>query len=201
MEVISIQFLNRKQKKIILDTGFSFVLYLGEIRKLGLKEGEALEESTFQDICQLLFKRGLQRSLYLLEKKDRSRGEILTTLKKSGYPLEIIQEIIEKLEGWRLVDDLEYAQSYIRQYKDKKSYRQIYEYLYRKGISREVCQEIVDDEQEGQEELIDSLIQKKLKSLSNRDNKDKMRLQRYLLSKGFSYDAIASGIAKIWEDE
>src|SRR6266540_3535544 len=52
-------------------------------------------------------------ALRLLARRPRSQREIRDRLRQKGFPLETIEAAIGKLEGWRYVDDAEFARYWV----------------------------------------------------------------------------------------
>lgn len=201
MKIVEITPLGKGLQKMMMDDGFSCRLYDKEIRLLGLCQEEELSLEQEEKLRILLYQRGLKRSAYLLEKQDRSRGDIEEKLRRSGYPQEVIEKILSKLSQWQLIDDLAYAKEYVHQYGSRKSILQIKDFLYRKRISREyIDQALLELESEAQNNLLDELITKRIRKAASFDEKEKYKVFRYVLSKGFSYEDVSAHLNTKWEE-
>lgn len=201
MRVIDIQSLGKGLHRIIMDDGLCYRLYFKEINFLGLSEGESLSDDQEEKLKKILYKRGLKRVTFLLEKQDRSQGEIELKLKQGEYPQEIIDKIISKLQEWKLIDDLSYAKEYVHQYGDRKSVLQIKQFLFKKKISKEMIEEaLLELNINQQEDLLDALIEKRISRVSSFEEKEKYKILRYLLSKGFPYEEADSRLRRKWDE-
>lgn len=100
--------------------------------------------------------------------------------------------IISDLESLKLLNDQEYAFSYVKGKRESYSKAMMKAFLMKKGVSREIISEAISL-QNIDLEFASALqtLEKKLKSLHINDQKLlKLKLSKYLISKGYSYDVI-----------
>lgn len=193
MQVVQIEELDKKRVRIILEDGCSFPLYKGESRQYCLQEGEELTQEQFQEIQEeILIKRARKRVMHLLEKMDRTESQLRTKLKQGCYPEDVIDDAIDYVKGYHYLDDLRYAQNYVRCHKDNKSRRMIQMQLQGKGISKErICQALEEEYgQEDEREQILTWIRKKNYSSQSADIKEKQKMYGFLMRRGFSSNDI-----------
>ena len=193
MQVVQMEELDKKRMRILLEDGYCFPLYKGECRKYGLQEGEELAQEQFEEIRQeILIKRARKRTMHLLEKMDRTESQLRTKLKQGCYPDDVVDDAIDYVKGYHYVDDLRYAQNYVRCHRDNKSRRMIQMQLQEKGVSREWIWQALEEEyeQEGEREQILKWIQKKGYSPRQADIREKQRMYRFLMRRGFSSNDI-----------
>ena len=175
--------------RIPLEDGCCFPLYKGECRRYGLQEGVELAQEQFEEIRQeILIKRARKRTMHLLEKMDRTESQLRTKLKQGCYPDDVIDDAIDYVKGYHYVDDLRYAQNYVRCHRDNKSRRMIQMQLQEKGVSKEWIWQALEEEyeQEGEREQILKWVQKKGYSSQQADIREKQRMYRFLMRRGFS---------------
>lgn len=188
MQIIQILELDRKRVRIRLETGCEFALYKGERRQYGLQEGGELSEEQYEDIQQeILIKRARKRVMHLLEKMDRTEEQLRTKLRQGYYPEDVVEDAINYVKGYHYLDDLRYAQNYVRSHKDRKSRRMVQLELQKRGVAKEWIQQALEEEyeQENEQEQILSWIQKKEYSPETADLKEKQRMYQFLLRRGF----------------
>ena len=162
-------------------------------RKYGLQEGVELTREQFQEICQeTLIKRARKRTMHLLEKMDRTEEQLRTKLKQGFYPEDIIEDAIDYVKGYHYVDDLRYAQNYVRCHRDNKSRRMIQMQLQGKGVPREYIWQALEEEYEEESERgqILALVRKKEYSSQCADIREKQKMYRFLMRRGFSSNDI-----------
>ena len=90
-----------------------------------------------QEESKELLLKGKKRALRLLERKDYSRRELIERLTKDGYSQEIVEHIMEYLDGFHYLSDVRVAENYIRSRMETTSRRKLEYMLYQKGISEE----------------------------------------------------------------
>lgn len=188
MQVIQILELDKKRVRIRLEDGCEFALYKGERRQFDLQEGGELSKTQYEDICrEVLIKRARRRVMHLLEKMDRTEEQLRTKLRQGYYPEDVIEDAIGYVKGYHYLDDLRYAQNYVRSHKEKKSRRMVQMELQKRGVAKEWILQALEEEyeQESEQEQILRWIQKKDYSSETADLKEKQRMYQFLLRKGF----------------
>lgn len=193
MQIQQIEELDKKRVKIILEDGRCFPLYKGEKRAYGIMEGEELPEEVYQEINEeILIKRARKRILHLLERMDRTEAQLRDKLRQGYYPQDIIEDAVAYAKHYHYLDDLRYAQNYVRNQGTKKSLRKIQMDLQGKGIPRDLAVQALEEEyrQEHERELILKWIEKKHYSSETADRTEKRRMYQSLLRKGFRSDDI-----------
>jgi len=137
--------------------------------------------------------------LRLLERRDYSRKELVERLKKDGYEEDIIEKIIDYVDGFHYLDDLRVAGSFIRGKKEYKSKRELEFLLKQKGISEEEIENALlenykNEEGVSQEEIV---IKKWLVKYHAEEEKilqmtleEKQKVAAKLYRKGFASEKI-----------
>ena len=171
--------------KVCLDNRTDFQLYKREIDKYGINEGEEL--FNYDEILnEVLIPRAKKRAMHLLEKMDRTKADIRSKLRRNGYPDEAINAAIEYIESYNYLNDERYAYMYVRNYCNSRSRNRIMQDLYRKGVDKDTINDYTVDE----EELINMYIIKRGYDADNASMKDRDKMFRFLISKGFPLDEI-----------
>ena len=178
--------------KIVLDNGLSFPLYRQEMESYGLVEEAEIPEEVWQEICnEILTKRAKKRSLYLLQRQDRTSQELRSRLLRDGYPEDIAEEAVEAMEGYGYVNDRRYAEVYIRYHQDKLSRIMLRRKLEEKGLERDLIEEALEEEYEvDEEQLALALLKKRSYDPEKADAKERQKTYAFLARKGFSSDVI-----------
>lgn len=188
MQVIQILELDRKRVRIRLEDGCEFALYKGEKRQYDLQEGGELSQEQFEDIRrEILIKRARKRVMHLLEKMDRTEEQLRVKLRQGYYPEDVIEDAVDYVKGYHYLDDLRYAQNYVRSHREKKSRRMLQLELQKRGVAKEWIQQALEEEyeQENEQEQILKWIRKKDYSSDTADLKEKQRMYQFLLRRGF----------------
>lgn len=183
--------LNSKKSKVILNQEEEFALYKGELRRFHIETGQNLLEDDYQEIMtEILPKRARERCLNLLSVRAMTEQEVRRKLKDGYYPAPIIDQTLALLKKHRFVNDEDYAESYLQGKKHYKSKRQIQQDLMKKGISKDLIRDTLEDSDIDEAVNIQKLMVKK--NLC-RDDVTKEELQKfgvYLLRKGYDYEVI-----------
>jgi regulatory protein len=167
-----------------------------------LSEGDQLSRQKIQDLQnQDLINSAYQRALNYLSYRVRSTQEIRQNLQKHQVEDEIIEAVLEKLRGASLVDDRAFAQEWIenRSRFKPRGKRALSSELYRKGISREIIAEMLEEVDE--ETLAWKCARKKVHRLSGLEKEAfQKKLYGYLNRRGFPYPICKEVAAALWEE-
>lgn len=206
MTVTDIENINKKKRRIFIDGKKAFVLYVGEVNKYNIKVGKEIDESMFNFIMyDVLKKRARLRVLHILEKRDKTKKQLIDKLFENEYPEEIIYDAINYAESYNYINDKEYSKRYVRYRINMKSKRLLISHLINRGVDKETAilayEEVYEEISEEydcadecssdagmysiEERQIKQIIDKRLPK-ENATIKDKQRVYRYLVSKGFS---------------
>lgn len=191
MTIISITALpgkKAKKSRVCLQGGTDLTLYNKEVFRLGLKEGEELSEEVYEDILKnILIPRAKKRAMHLLEKQDRTEANLRQKLKESGYPQVAIETAISYVASYHYIDDERYARNYVRYHQEGKSRKKIYEALRLKGVSKDLISLALEEEFEADEAgMIIELLEKKHYDVETADIKEKSKMFRFLIGRGFA---------------
>lgn len=202
MTVTEIVPVDKRRSKVILEEDFTLVLYRGEIRKFGIEEGKPLSEETYQVILkEVLFKRARERVLFLLKSSDKTEQELRRKLKDGGYPKEAADYAIDFLKKHNFINDQDYGRRYVEFNSGRKSERQIRYELQRKGLDKEVIQELLSEQPVDEVAQIQNYVKKKCLNPEEMDFKQRSKMMAALGRKGFSYDAISRVLGGIYSDD
>ena len=136
-----------------------------------------------------------EKALRLLEFRNHSKGELKKKLTIAGANSEDIERVIEFLEEYHLVNDRDYAKRLALDLQNLKKYgvKRIRLELSSRGISQEYIEEAIEELPEIDTDEFVSMVEKRLKG----DLKNKDKVIRYFLNKGYSFDMIKSAISDI----
>ena len=185
---------DKGKSAILFEDGTEVVLYKGEVRKLGLKEGMVVSEELYHQIMvEILGMRAKKRAMHLLERQDRTEKQLYDKLKQNGYPESCIEEAVSYVKSYHYIDDLRYARNYIRYHQEKKSLQRLKMDLMRKGVSKEVIEAAIEEEYLFDEKSkIRELLEKKHYSNGTMDENAKRKIYQFLLRRGFKSSDVLS---------
>ena len=133
----------------------------------------------------------LKYALWLLGRRARTEKEIREKLALKGCEESEINNVVRKLYEWKLLDDLEFARSYVRLSKigkPKGKYRLLQE-LRRKGVQNEVANQAIEEGIGAEENLAEVALKSYAKKIANLTREKRYnRAMGFLLRRGFSYD-------------
>ena len=183
---------------LILNGAIYCSLYNKEFHRLHICEGDLLSVGFLGEMSEkLLIPRAREYALYLLDGKDYTEKQLKRKLIDHHYSDEISRKVLDDLKQMNLVDDRRYAQTYLEQKSGKRSFRDMKEKLSLRGIDPAVTTEVwyemredPDEENDPEKAALESCFEKKAKALNFDNPKDRDRMVRYLLGKGFEYSAI-----------
>lgn len=199
MYVTHIEETDKRKVMVYVDKGEGFPLYKGEVKKYGIMEHKELSESEYRYILSdVLIKRGKERAMHILQGADRTEKQMREKLEKGGYPITVIDAVIDFLLKYDYIDDYNYAISYIRTYGKSQSERLMREKLRQKGVDRETADsamnKIMSEIDYDSESIIIDILKKKKYAKETADIKEKNRIISHLLRKGFRYEDILDAI-------
>ena len=174
------------------------VLYSKEVEQYGIKEGEEIPEEVYEGIIdEVLIPRAKRRALHLLEKQDRTEKNLRDKLLEGGLPPRAAEAAIEYVRSYHYIDDDRYGENYVRYHMEGKSKKRVMTDLIGRGMDPERAREITERDYEGnEEEMVLRLLQKKNYDPKSADEKEKMKIYRFLAGRGFSYEVIKSALEK-----
>ena len=178
---------------IYIDGEFAFGI-MAEIQyKYDLSEGMKIDQEYIDKVLIAEEQaKANDQALRFLSYRQRSKKEIIDKLKKKGFSEDIIENTLVYLKEYNLINDLEFAKSFANDKINLNKFgpeRIKYE-LYRKGVSPEIIEEVLAEDEEYDRAL--KLAKKKLPSYKN-DNRDAKyrKLGGFLQRKGYSYECIS----------
>ncbi len=184
---------------VFLDGAFAFSV----AATIGLQEGQRLSSTEIENLKNdELFHRSLNSALRFLSPRPRSESEIKSRLRRHGYEINVIQQVIDKLKEQKLVDDNAFAQFWRENRENFKprSRRLIEIELKQKGVNAETiaeATEMVDDDIAAYK-----AAQRKAISLAGLDYLSfRKRLGTFLRQRGFPYEVINTTIERVWQEQ
>ena len=188
---ITIQKKNKDRCSIFIDGEFKFGLTKDLVLQYGLYEGA---EITDQEIEVLLFQaekaKIVNRAYKILHYRQRSVKEMRDRLLKIGYEVEFVDAVINEMVADSTLDDERFARAFVNDHTSlkPKGNRYILNELTKKGISKETIERLLRDRDEKQ--MVSEYIKHKARNLNIHTRKDRQKLLRRLLNRGFSSDLV-----------
>ncbi|MCR4787159.1 MAG: recombination regulator RecX [Lachnospiraceae bacterium] len=191
MTVTAIQEQTKKRSKIIFDSGESIVLYKGELSRYGIGIDREISAAAHEEIMNVLLpKRAKLRAMNLLKARPYTVKGLRDKLEEGGYPGSVIDIAIEYVSSYGYLDDLKYAEDFIYTYREKKSRKRIAAELAGKGISKQIINSAMEENNDGdlesfESEQIKHFLEKKGFFAADLSYEDKAKIKASLYRKGY----------------
>jgi regulatory protein len=192
---------NPKRRSVFIDGKFAFGLDEEVLYKLGVKKGESLTEQQIKKITKEERKKEAKDvALRFLSFRRRTEKQAKDKLQKKGFDEKTIKATIDKLKEFDLINDLEFATSWV---KDRLAFKPrgkklLKQELWKKGIKKEIIEQVTEelcqDEDKSALELLEK-IKKRYKGLEPKVAK--RRMFGFLLRRGFSYETIKKALNQV----
>lgn len=203
MIITEIVTVGKSKCKVITDSEIAFVIYKGDLHKYELKCGEEISRNVYDTLFdEILPNRAFNRLMKLLLSKDYTHSELITKLRRDGYPDSVISKAIERIDEYGYVNDERYTKGYIESHVNRKSRETIKRELLSKGISKDRIDEafeeltslnLIDDETES----IKKLLCKRHFDFENADYEAQKKEIQYLFRKGYKLSDIKKVINSV----
>lgn len=196
METIkSIRKLKNNQYYLTTESGRRIAVSEDTLVRYRLLKGEEITNEALEKIeKEAEMDIGYQIALSFLNYQLRSEKEIKDQLKKKEISQEGIDYVIPKLRELKLLDDLVFAESYVRTVMktQDKGPQQIKQSLLKKGISQENIEKALEQFVfDNQEEAAKKLAEKALRKYQSKSHKEQLqKVRQHLFTKGYSSDLI-----------
>ena len=203
---------NRRARRfnVFLDGVFAFGADEDLVVDQRLVVGKAF---TTSDVEHLLFEsevgKLMERMYRLFNIRQRSEQEVRRYLKNLSFKRKVkgeeeisdvaVELLIKKLKQKRLLSDKEFAKIWVEARGKKYGINRIKQELYKKGIDREIIEEVIGGQRmENSEQVAQKLIDKKLKRWENlKPLEFKKKAFDFLLRRGFEYEVVKEVVENI----
>jgi len=191
---------NPNRVNIYLDDEFAFGL--SRLYASGLIVGQSLSDDKIRELKNSdINDLGMQKALNFLRYRSRSEQEVHQNLRKHGFSEDVINQIIERLRQMNLVNDIDFANSWVDNRSEFKPRGRIalQSELRAKGIDSDIINEVLSDIDE--EKLAYEAAQKQAHKYKNLDWKPfQKKMLGFLTRRGFNYSVAGPIVKKIWRE-
>lgn len=195
MQVTKIELLKKNLYGIYMDDEFVFALYFKEIRCYHIEENQDVSKELIEKIEKdVIVPRAKKKAMDLLLSRDRTKMELKTKLKEHHFQAHIIEKAIAYVESYGYVNDRRYVENYILCYQEKKSKKQMEFDLSKKGISKSLLKECMEQEEWDEVDTLLPLVEKRCFGKNLQDEKERQKQYAYFLRRGFSYENIKKAV-------
>jgi regulatory protein len=191
---------NSQRINVYLDGEFAFGL--SRFAATWLQVGQELSPKKIQELQDIDAQEvAYQRALNFISYRPRSEAEVRKNLQKHDTPEDVITEVLERLRRGRLVDDLQFAQTWVenRSTFRPRGRRALAFELRRKGIADTAIDEALRDLDEDNLAYQAALKQsRKYAGLEWQTYRKKM--SAFLARRGFNYGVVKPVIEQVWSE-
>ncbi len=193
---------NRNSFTAAAEDGSSFFIPGKLAKQLNLSAGQELTEQEYSDLKDRIdFWKAKSKSLELLAIREHCTAELRTKLSRRDFPEKTIHHVITSLTESGLLSDRRYAEIWvqIRLRKNPEGREVLAAGLARKGVSRNIIQEVLDDciDEDTLDMALESAAAKLLRNRSM--NRDKMMCA--LIRRGFNYGRVSDVVSRSFPEQ
>lgn len=203
MEIIaSVKKLKGQNYRLRMESGMAFDVSEDAIVRHRLLKGEEIDDARLEMVRkESNMTVGYQKALYYLNSQLRSEKEVRDFLIRKEIDEEIIPDIIIRLRELTLLNDLIYAESYVRTMvrTSDKGPSVIRQQLIKRGIIEETLQKALEQYPfDSQVEVAYQVGEKALRKYRTKSHQEKLNKTRQLLmTKGFSSEVINNVLTEL----
>ncbi|OVE79294.1 hypothetical protein BVY00_00820 [bacterium G20] len=184
------QIKNPERVSIFVDEKYSFSLSLDELLREKIKKDDELDQVAEKRLKKISADGKLRaRALEWLLNRPHSTREFKDYLYHKKADPELIESLVKEFSKRGYLDDQKFGEWLVELQKRRgKSNRAIRSELFKKGIRREIIDEILAGEANDETKRLKAVIEKKQKL--SRYKKDPQKLKQYLVAQGFSWQLV-----------
>lgn len=183
------QIKNPERASIFVDGKYSFSLSLDELIDQRVKQGDEIDQARLKKLQKVSSDGKLKaRALAWLLNRPHSTREFRDYLTRKKADTDLIDKLAKDFSSKGYLNDQKYALWLVElRGRSGKSNRALKSELFKKGIGREVVEEVLAGSSDETERL--KIIITKKQKISRYKN-DELKLAKYLASQGFSYSLV-----------
>ncbi len=196
---IEVQKKQRGRFSVFIDGEFSFGISDIDLYNLNLAVGDIITEEKMTEIEETIdIQKCKDYAVNLVSRKMYTKKEIAQKLKNKGFSKTSTEGVMDILEEYGYINDELYAELYCEYQSKKFGMKKIAYDLQMKGISREISEKYIN--KINNEDDLFNLIKSKIKDKVV-DIKEKQKIIRHFMSKGFEYEKVSSCLNRLCGNE
>jgi regulatory protein len=168
----------------------------------GIRVGQTMSEEELEQLKDRSnYNRAYEKALYLLEFRPHSRQELLTKILRE-YPEEAAMQAVRRVDELGLLNDEAYAADLAEEFLNRKGYgiHRARQELARRGIDRDLIEEVLSAVETDPEEQLRNLIRKKYKPLPT-DRKGVEKVIAAMVRRGYEFSQVRHALQQLAEIE
>lgn len=193
------QIKDKTRCSIFIDGRFYCGIKLEVAVKYRLKAGMEIDKKELDKIQLETEKvQATEKALTHISASLKTEKQMRDFLSKKGYVDAVVDYVMDKMHYYGYVNDAEYCKAYIGGISNK-SKRAIEIELIKRGVDRSVIAEALEDYEDDDKSIL-MLLQKNLRG-KELTKENVYKACRYLVSKGYDYDAVKRVSGSLFDDE
>jgi len=193
---------NAERYNIYLDNKYAFSVDENVLVQFQLTKGKVLEDWTIDEmIFEDEVRKAFNRALHFLGFRMRSEFEVKKKLLDSDFGEAVVLEAIQKLKDLGFLNDETFSQALLNTQKatGKKGPKSIRQELRKKGIDRDLQEEILSSYSENEQLAIATELAEKVVRTERGKTpfQLKQKIQETLLRKGYGFEVIGQVVDRV----
>lgn len=190
---------DKNRCSIYVDGRFYCGIKLEVAVKYRLKAGMQIDKARLDEIQLETEKaQALDKAMTHISATMKTEKQMRDFLLKKGYVQAVCDYVTDKLYYYGFIDDYAYCRAYINSVSGKGK-KALEADLIKRGAKREAIEETLSEFEEDENEVL-AVLEKYLRG-KERTKENLYKGMKYLLGKGFSYDAAKSAVERLGGDE
>lgn len=194
VSAIKQQVKNPNRVNVFIDGKYTFSLSLDELLAERLKKDQQIDEARLKVLKKLSADGKLRtRTLEWLLNRPHSTRELRDYLYRKKADPALTEKLVKEFAARKYLNDEAYGHWLVELRKRAgKSNRAIRAELFKKGLSRQIADEVLATKTNGEEERLKKLIAKKQRLPRYRS--DPQKLAKYLVNQGFDWSLVKQNL-------
>ena len=191
---------NKSRVNVYVDGEYVLALELLTVMKLGLKIGTEVTETQLAEAALDTEQSvALERAMNYIARGRKTSFQLRKYLTDKEYAPAVVNYVMDKMKYYGYVDDKAYAQAYVEQNSQSKGARRVKQELIQRGIKLSEAEEVSEQERDFSLDNATRLAERYMRG-KDCDIKTIVKLQRYLVSRGYDFD-IVNSVVRAYKDK
>lgn len=191
---------NKSRVNVYVDGEYVLALELLTVMKLGLKIGTEVTEAQLAEAALDTEQSvALERAMNYIARGRKTSFQLRKYLTDKEYAPAVVNYVMDKMKYYGYIDDKAYAQAYVEQNSQSKGARRVKQELIQRGIKMSEAEEVSEQERDFSLDNATRLAARYMRG-KDCDIKTIVKLQRYLVSRGYDFD-IVNSVVRAYKDK
>ncbi len=191
---------NKSRVNVYVDGEYVLALELLTVMKLGLKIGTEVTETQLAEAALDTEQSvALERAMNYIARGRKTSFQLRKYLTDKEYAPAVVNYVMNKMKYYGYIDDKAYAQAYVEQNSQSKGARRVKQELIQRGIKLSEAEEVSEQERDFSLDNATRLAERYMRG-KDCDIKTIVKLQRYLVSRGYDFD-IVNSVVRAYKDK